>query len=170
MANLKRIPAASVSAALDKAHHYRLLNEPLLAESICLDVIEVDAHNQRAIVTLLLALSDQFPSRQHDAHQQAVDLIPRLASEYDRQYYEGIIHERWACDQFESSTACSSVAEWLGKAMKCFETAEQLTGGQNPDPILRWNTCARLGRKVVVSEPESDSLSRDIQAEYGDNV
>lgn len=168
MVNLKRIPAGSLTAALDKAHHYRLLNEPLLAESICLDVLEVETNNQRALITLLLALSDQFPTRQQEARQQAEDLIPRLASEYDRYYYEGIIHERWACLQFESGMAPNSITEWLGKAMKCFEMAEQLTGGQTPDPILRWNTCARLGGKVVVSEPVTESLSRDIHAEYGD--
>lgn len=35
----KRIPKDSVSAALEKALRYRLLNEPRQAESICLDVL-----------------------------------------------------------------------------------------------------------------------------------
>lgn len=170
MAELKRIPKASTAAALDKAHHYRLLNEPFLAESICLDVLEVDPCNQRALIILLLALTDQFPTRRHHAQSQAMNLIPQLDSEFDRVYYEGIIHERWASDQIESGIAPRSAVEWLGKAMKCFESAERLTAGQNPDPILRWNTCARLGRQVVISEAESDMLSREIEAEYGDHV
>lgn len=170
MAELKRIPPSSVAAALDKAHHYRLLNEPLLAESICMDVLEVEDGNQRALITLLLALTDQFSTRRHAAQTRAMNLIPLLSSEYDRLYYEGIIHERWASEQFESDTAPRSALEWLGKAMKCFDAAEILSGGQNPDPILRWNTCARLGRQVAFNEAESESLSREIESEYIDHV
>ena len=36
------------------------LNEPGEAESICRDVLEVDPDNQDALITLLLALTDQF--------------------------------------------------------------------------------------------------------------
>ena len=39
---------------------YRLLNEPEQAESICLDILDVDPDNQEALVTLILALTDQF--------------------------------------------------------------------------------------------------------------
>ncbi|MEZ6152132.1 MAG: hypothetical protein R3C09_18680 [Pirellulaceae bacterium] len=125
MVNLKRnsLRVASLEAALDKAHHYCLLNEPLLAESICL-TLEVESNNQRALITPLLAYRISSQLRQQEARQQAEDLIPRLASEYDRYYYEGIIHERWACLLFESGMAPNSITEWLGKAMKCFEMAE----------------------------------------------
>ena len=172
MTNLKRINSAGVELALDKAQHYRLLNEPLLAESICLDVLEVEPKNQRALVTLVLALTDQFSTRLHDAQQQAANLIPQLANEYDRHYYEGILHERWASVQFERGSGLRSAPEWLGKAMRCFELAEQLTDSKNPDPILRWNTCARLCDMVRVNEPdpESESLTRDIQGEFGGDV
>jgi len=33
---------------------------PLAAESICLDVSEIDPNNQQALVLLLLAMTDQF--------------------------------------------------------------------------------------------------------------
>ena len=36
-------------AALEKALRYRLLNEPVEAESICRDVLEVDPDNQAAL-------------------------------------------------------------------------------------------------------------------------
>jgi hypothetical protein len=37
-----------------------LLNDPEGAESICLDILDVDPDNQDALVTIILALSDQF--------------------------------------------------------------------------------------------------------------
>ena len=57
---LKSISENAVSSALEKAVWYRALNEPLEAESICRDVLEVDPENQQAVATLLLALTDQF--------------------------------------------------------------------------------------------------------------
>ena len=58
--DLKPISAAGIGEALEKAERYRLLNEPSLAESICLDVLRIDPENQHALVMLLLALTDQF--------------------------------------------------------------------------------------------------------------
>ena len=57
---LKPITQAGIPAALQKAERYRLLNDSSAAESICLDVLEVDPHNQAALVMLLLAFTDQF--------------------------------------------------------------------------------------------------------------
>ena len=57
---LKPISKAGIQEALEKAERYRLLNEPSLAESICLDVLQADPENQSALVMLLLALTDQF--------------------------------------------------------------------------------------------------------------
>ena len=93
MVNLKRISSDGVGTALDKADHYRLLNEPLHAESICLDVLEVEPENQRAIIALLLALTDQFSIKLYDAFQHAEKLLPQLNKEYDKAYYEGIVNE-----------------------------------------------------------------------------
>ena len=61
--NLKPISIASIPRALEKAERYRLLNEPEQAESICLDILEAESDNQRALVTLILALTDQFGTR-----------------------------------------------------------------------------------------------------------
>lgn len=52
---LKSISKDAVDVAIEKAEHYRLLNEPDEAESICLDVLEVAPNNERTLVTLILA-------------------------------------------------------------------------------------------------------------------
>jgi len=43
--NLKPMSKDAVPAALAKAERYRLLNEPGEAESICLDILQVDPQN-----------------------------------------------------------------------------------------------------------------------------
>ena len=58
MYELKQINKESIPKTLKKALRYRLLHEPLQAESICRDVLEIDAENQQALTTLLLALTD----------------------------------------------------------------------------------------------------------------
>ena len=170
MTNLKRIPAGSIQEALDKAKHYRLLNEPMHAESICLDVLEVDPENQQALITLLLALTDQFPTQLRDALQHAESLAPRLESDYDKHYYEGIIYERWAIVQINQDVGARSVPGWLSKAMRCYEAAEKKAGKESSDPILRWNTCARLSEKVASAVAAPVDLTRDVHAEFGDDV
>ena len=55
MFELERISKDAIPAALEKAMRYRLLNEPLQSECICLDILEVEPQNQQALVTLLLA-------------------------------------------------------------------------------------------------------------------
>jgi len=60
MSTLKKISPHGIERALEKVDRYRLLNEPGDAESICLDILEVDPANQRALAALLLARTDQF--------------------------------------------------------------------------------------------------------------
>ncbi len=57
---LKLLTKDAIPEALEKAHRYRLLNEPWQAESICLDILRVEPANQAALITLLLAITDQF--------------------------------------------------------------------------------------------------------------
>ena len=63
MFELKTLAAEAIPRSLEKAERYRLLNEPAEAESICCDILAVEPDNQQAIVTLLLALTDQFETR-----------------------------------------------------------------------------------------------------------
>ena len=57
MSELKSLHKDAIPAALEKAERYRLLNEPGEAESICLDILQIDPENQEAVITLLLALT-----------------------------------------------------------------------------------------------------------------
>src|SRR5215472_6620185 len=104
MFNLKPISKDAIPRALEKAERYRLLNEPKEAESICLDILAVDAENQQALITLLLALTDQFEasSPQSGLRARARGILPRLQGEYERTYYAGIIHERKARSQLNA--------------------------------------------------------------------
>jgi hypothetical protein len=141
---LKPISSAAVSEALEKAARYRLLNEPSLAESICLDVLDVAPENQRALVTLLLARTDQFGFG--TAMATARELLPRLKSAYDQHYYAGIIWERSAHAQLRKGAPNGSFSAFDAfiQAMNCYENAIELRLPGNDDAILRWNTCARI--------------------------
>ena len=59
---LKSISVQSIPEALAKVERYRLLNEPVLAESICLDILAIVPDHQQALISLLLARTDQFHS------------------------------------------------------------------------------------------------------------
>src|SRR5215510_8437473 len=95
--DLKALWKDAIPSALAKAERYRLLNEPGEAESICLDVLRIDPGNQTALVTLALALTDQFSDEgSARAAARAADVVSRLTDEYERAYYSGIISERRA--------------------------------------------------------------------------
>lgn len=140
---LKRIHANGIPKAIEKAQQYRVLNEPWLAESICRDVLAVDDKNQDALATLILALTDQF-ERGTKSHDEAQELLPQLASEYERDYYDGIIHERWAKARFLKGSPSHVAKAGLTDAMACYEKAEAKAPRDNDDALLRYNTCVRL--------------------------
>src|SRR5258708_3712841 len=94
MFTLKTISPQAIPAALGKMERYRLLNEPEQAESICLDVLQIEPDRQEALIMLLLALTDQFRGGHADCFAQAQAVLPRLGGEYERLYYAGIIWER----------------------------------------------------------------------------
>jgi hypothetical protein len=148
---LKTLSRDAVAKALEKAMRYRLLNEPGESESICLDILRIDPENQEALVTLLLARTDQF-DRSGATVSEARDVLPRLHGEYERAYYAGIIYERRARAQIEHGGPGVRTAAygWLREAMNSYEKAETLRPTGNDDAILRWNTCARL----IMRHPE----------------
>ena len=142
----KPISRAGVPAALQKAERYRLIGDPSSAESICLDVLAVDSDNQQALVTLILAITDQFAEGPTEGVQRARELLPRLGDEYKRAYYAGIVCERCAKAQLRPQTPGSGEAAyyWLREAMSWYERAEARRPAGNDEAILRWNTCARM--------------------------
>src|SRR5262245_29784348 len=142
---LKALSPEAVPRTLAKAERYRLLNEPGEAESICLDVLEIEPDNQEALVTLLLALTEQF----HDDASRVTEAratVARLRDDYDRAYYTGIVFERRARAHFRHGTPGGGhqVYEWLRDAMSWYEKAEGLRAPGNDDALLRWNACARF--------------------------
>ncbi len=158
MFELERISMEAVPAALEKAERYRLLNEPLQAESICLDILAVDEENQKALVILLLALSDQFTSGNPSELAQTRALLPQLHDEYEREYYAGIISERRATALVEQGGGRRGYAAYnlYREAMDWYVKARKHAPHGVDDPTLRWNTCARLIDKHPHVRPAPD--------------
>ena len=166
----KRIEKNAIAAAMEKALRYRLLNEPQEAESICRDVLEVEPDHQQAVVTLLLALTDQFAGEISQPLDNAKELLPRLSEEYDREYYAGIIHERWAKALMGRDGPGDVIYSWFREAMTCYEQAITLARPDDPDATLRWNTCVRILNRNERIRPSNDSLFRDVVSEFGEDM
>jgi hypothetical protein len=158
---LKRLSAAALPRALERAEHYRLLNEPWAAESICLDILAVEPANQAALRVLLLARCDEFAHDTGDAVQRAKETLAQLTSEYERAYYAGLILERRAKARLnQRAPGAGFVAyEWLREAMTSYERAEALRPSGNDDALLRWNTCARMLNERADIVPRTDEPS-----------
>lgn len=157
---LKPISKDGIESSIEKAEHYRLLNQPHLAESICLDILLVTPDNQRASTVLLLALTDQFGDSFSKA-DQALNIAKSLKDEYSRFYYSGIIAERKGATALKSEIPGSDfdAYEWYCDAMELFEKADAVNKEDNNDPVLRWNTCARIIMQHHLSERPADTVS-----------
>src|SRR5437867_12422699 len=94
MFDLKPICRESVPLALQKAERYRVINDPSSAESICLDVLTIDPNNQQALITLVLAITDQFADAPTEGVRRAREVLQRIGDEYSRSYYAGIVCEQ----------------------------------------------------------------------------
>ena len=140
--SMKRLPRASLDAALAKAEHYRDLNQPEEAESICRDVLDVDVGNQRAWKLLGLSLTDRLPTHKVGLLEQAVEAFERLTDQYERIYHLGVAWERAAKAHLERNEAHSAVTAFE-HALKQYEKAENMRP-DSADPIVRWNRCVRL--------------------------
>jgi hypothetical protein len=146
MFDLKPLSRDAIPAALTKAERYRLLNESEMAESICEDILAANPDERQAIVTMILAITDQFhgeglANRAARAH----GLISRLPDEYERLYYTGIISERRARAELRRGVPGGGpiAHHWFVDAMDLFERAMALRPPGNDDAVLRWNACAR---------------------------
>jgi hypothetical protein len=142
---LKRLSAEAIPSALERAERYRLLNEPVQAESICLDILIVEPDNQQALVCLLLSLSEQFGDNITEKLDRAWSILPKLNDEYQQAYYQGILLERQARLYMRSEAPGSNFSAYdlFREAMRLYEKAERLRPPGNDEALLRWNTCAR---------------------------
>ena len=159
MFELKSLSKEAVPTALEKAKHYRLLNEPSAAESICLDILQVEPDNQDALVNLVLAMSDRFAKDYAIGDTQIQDYLSRISDDYERAYYAGIIYERRAKAVLSRGTPGSehTAYELFRQAMNWFEKAEAIRPAGNDDAILRWNGCARIIIRNKLSAREMDN-------------
>ncbi len=163
------IPIAkkTVKRALERAEHYRLLNEPAQAESICRDIVAVDPGNEQAWIYLLLSATDQFSESLSHALEHANEALQHIDDEYHKAYYQGIIHERWGRANLQQKRGIQAIQGWISQAMQCYQTAMELAPEDDPDPKLRWNTCARLQEKISKMAPEVRPMAkRDLGSEY----
>jgi hypothetical protein len=166
MFELKPISHDSLAGALAKAERYRLLNEPGEAESICRDILAVEPDNQPALISLILALTDQIADDSH-AFTNALLMVDRLQAPYDRTYYAGIAWERRAKVRHHGGAqgAHHYVYEWIVTALDLFEKAEPLRASGNDDAILRWNACVRFLCQHKELSPRTEDIPEPIVSE-----
>ncbi len=122
---LKTISKSGIPEALAKVQHYRYLNQPEEAESICRDVLAADPEDQLALRLLGLTITDQFTGKMSDRYKEAETCFERLGSAYERSYYLGILYERRAKAQLLAGQVARTLVPNFEKAMQCFEEAEK---------------------------------------------
>jgi len=84
---LKSISVQSIPEALAKVERYRLLNEPSLAESICQDILTIVPDHQQALISMLLARTEQFGNE--TATEQAAQTAIRLRCHHRKRAMQG---------------------------------------------------------------------------------
>jgi hypothetical protein len=147
---LKSISVQSIPEALAKVDRYRLLNEPTLAESICLDILAIVPDHQQALISLLLARTEQF--HLHVPAKAAHEVLAQIKGGYEQAYYAGLIWERVGHARMREGGTGGGASAYraLQEAMVHYEKAIDFAPPGNDDAILRWNTCAR----VIMQNPE----------------
>ena len=163
---IKPISREGVAAALLKAHRYRLLNDSVAAESICLDVLGVEPDNGEALAMHVLAITDQFIASHAEDRTRATTAAAHMRDPYKHAYYNGVICERWGKAVLHRTTpqAAEMAWEWIEKALAWYEKAEQLGTPGNDEAILRWNTCVRMMMRNPQLRPrEADSWEPSLE-------
>jgi tetratricopeptide (TPR) repeat protein len=162
MFELKHLSREGIEVALRKAERYRLLNEPWEAESICLDVLELEPDNHDALVSLILAITDQFKTEGLARAREAKRLVAGLPGKYAVAYYTGIIWERKGTALIRRRALGHGPVAYshLRKAMKWYEKAEAIRPPGDDSAIVRWNSCARVIMRHDAVRPgaEDDSI------------
>jgi len=154
---LKSISEENIPEALAKVERYRLLNEPVLAESICLDILAINPDHQQALMSLLLARTDQFHA--HAQAKGALEVLSKIRGDYEQAYYAGIISERLGLARIRQGDSGSRISGYraLEDAMRHYERAMESAPHGNDDAILRWNTCARTIMQNPNIQPSADN-------------
>lgn len=160
MADLKPISKQAIPAAHEKAKHYRLLNQPWQAESICRDILRTDPDNQEVIYTLVLAITDQFEEGKFKSSlAKAMEMVSKLIDTYQAEYCTGLIYERQGLAAFKRRTPRAGYIayEFIQRAMEHYEIAEKHSPEANDESVLRWNACERLIKKYKLKPSPEDT-------------
>lgn len=159
---LKSVSKGGIARALAKSEIYRYLNEPEETESICRDILAVEADNQAALRMLGLAMADQFCGGVSDRCAEVESIFQSLTDPYERLYYTGLLHERKAKAQLRAGEPLRVLVPLFENAMACFEQAERIRPQDNDDAILRWNRCLRLLQSLPSTEAEKEPVGLDV--------
>ncbi len=169
---LKSISVQSIPEALEKVERYRLLNEPVLAESICLDILTIVPDHQQALISLLLAQTDQFHTNVNT--KAPLEVLAQIRGDYEQAYYAGIIWERVGTARIRLGGAGAGASAYhaLREAMDHYERAMSFSSPGNDDAILRWNTCARMlmQNAAIRPSPEIDPSQAWVGDEGGSAI
>lgn len=169
---LKSISVQSIPEALAKVERYRLLNEPKLAESICLDILAIVPDHQQALISLLLARTDQFQLQV--PAKAAQEILDKIKGDYEQAYYAGLIWERVGHARIREGGTGGGASAYhaLQEAMAHYEEAIDFAPAGNDDAILRWNTCARviMQNPEVRPLPDEDLVEAWVRDEAGSKI
>ena len=159
---LKQITPESIDAAIARAKHYRYLNQPVQARSICHDILAVDPDNQEALAILILAIADDFRTGV-TAVNEAKEHASRLTDEYEQRYYNGLIAERRARALLAKGPSAAFAHDVFLDAMEWYEKAQALHPEGNDDAILRWNSCVRTIRDENLKPRRPDDREHGLE-------
>ena len=163
---LHDIHSNAIDQALAKARQYRSLLEPEIAESICLDVLNIDPEHQTALVLYILALLDQISRSDKRVKRKTVEqFIAKLDSEYQRYYYLGLLNERMARYMISQTMSHSFAYDYFYDALNYYQQAEQISPEQNDEATLRWNSCLRtIEKEQLHPRRDSDDVLVDMES------
>lgn len=163
---LHDIRISAVEKALQKAQQYRSLLEPEIAESICLDVLNIDPDNQVVLVVYILALLDQISRAENQSQIKTIErTIEQLTSQYQRYYYTGLLNERRARHLLMQAMSHSFAYDYFIEALRFYQHAIERCPEKNDEAILRWNSCIRtIEKEKLKPRRDSDDLMADMES------
>lgn len=163
---LHDIRISAVKQALKKAKQYRSLLEPEIAESICLDVLNIDPDNQAVLVVYILALLDQVSRTENQSQIKTIErTIDTLKSKYKRYYYSGLLNERRARHLLTQAMSHSFAYDYFIEALEAYQQAIDRCPEKNDEAILRWNSCIRtIEKEKLKPRRDSEDLLVDMES------
>ncbi len=163
---LHDIRISAVDKALEKAKQYRSLLEPEIAESICLDMLNIDPENQAVLVVYILALLDQLSRTENQTQIKTIEgTIEKLTSQYQRFYYTGLLNERRARHLLTQTMSHSFAYDYFIEALSYYQKAVDRCPEKNDEAILRWNSCIRtIDKEKLKPRRDSEDLLVDMES------